>query len=244
MELPTSHYSMDHQVHNVQGRQLTLQDSFVLPSDQSSQHSPMMSSLSPCNTFFSGYLDCALESLRYLLEVERLPTDHPLVLGLQCQLYDTYRILHMQYEFDTHFKVGANATDVDESVKENYEISVNSNIAHPQDKHCGRDLNDEICKDVKAITGDINEHNEARANLSKYALQGADTETNKLDTGDPEIVEKLQASGLSIDAQKTALALAEQIYSLLNGDEDESDIDDTDDDESTDEGFEEMTETA
>ena len=101
-----------------------------------------------------------------------------------------------------------------------------------------------VCKDVKAITGDINEHNEARANLSKYALQGADTETNKLDTGDPEIVEKLQASGLSIDAQKTALALAEQIYSLLNGDEDESDIDDTDDDESTDEGFEEMTETA
>lgn len=174
--------------------------------------------------FFTGYLDCSLEALKYLLEVEGLPMDHPLVYGLQCQLYDTYRLLQLQHQFDTHFQVNT--------------------------------ANENKCENIKASDDCLGEHTKQaddptdqtamlNYNVTESGLKSKESgEAVHIDAADSEISEKLQASGLSAEAQEVAVALAEQIYLMLNGDdaEEESDIESVDE-ESIDEGFEEITGT-
>ncbi|KAK3097737.1 hypothetical protein FSP39_012653 [Pinctada imbricata] len=62
---------------------------------QVTQH-PAMIGLSPlqqAEVVLSGYRDCAAEAIRYLTEVENIPADDPLVLGLQSHLHEKQKHL-------------------------------------------------------------------------------------------------------------------------------------------------------
>lgn len=223
-DLSVSSMASEHEMAVSQGRQSESKSNFILPSVQSSHPSSMLASLLPCNMFFTGYLDCAQEALRYLLEVERLPLEHPLVHGLQCQLYDTYCLLQLQYQFDNHFH--ASAINADNC--ENTETPKDSQVQpeHP--------------KQTSDRTENTSVVNNGVLNSGVNSKQCASV--RYIDANDAEISEKLKASNLSAEAQEVAVALAEQIYSMLNGGDAglDSDVESLDE-ESVDEGFEEMT---
>ncbi|KAH3727332.1 hypothetical protein DPMN_053264 [Dreissena polymorpha] len=185
---------------------------------------PSLSTVEPCNMFFTGYLDCAHEALRYLIEIEKLPTSHPLVLGIQCQLYEHYRLLQLQYMFENLYPAGQ---------------MVHIPNAFPNDVASGSlcEQCDTIAEDETIGLSTIGTHsiNNGCLNSVDCALAPEHSFTQN-STGDI-----LKNSGLPIESQKLAESLADEIYSLLHS-TDDSDDDEFTDEESIDEGFEEMTE--
>ncbi|KAK6170495.1 hypothetical protein SNE40_018876 [Patella caerulea] len=58
--------------------------------------------LSPSSAVMEGFQDCAEEAIRYLIEVEKLAADDPMVVGLREHLYEkqksmlAYPVVHLQ----------------------------------------------------------------------------------------------------------------------------------------------------
>ena len=89
---------MDEGVSLVSGGHLA---SFPVFSPQPAPYSPEVGTSESYLTsvsfeYIKGYLDCAAESIRYLTEVEGLPFDHPLVIGMQQNFSEHMQILKMQ----------------------------------------------------------------------------------------------------------------------------------------------------
>ena len=53
--------------------------------------------LDPTSALVTGYNDCGEEAIRYLMEVEHLPADHPLVVGLRTHLMEQKKALDLAY---------------------------------------------------------------------------------------------------------------------------------------------------
>ncbi|XP_041354866.1 uncharacterized protein LOC121372543 isoform X2 [Gigantopelta aegis] len=56
---------------------------------------PRLPPLDPASALMTGYNDCGEEAIRYLMEVENLPADHPLVVGLRSHLIEQRKALDL-----------------------------------------------------------------------------------------------------------------------------------------------------
>lgn len=198
------------------------------PSVSSQTHG--FSPVYPCNMFLAGYMDCAKEALWYLTEVEKLPWDHPMVVQLKVQLHEQYRMLQLQY------MIGNTLRMCSEKAKE---ISGENNIATGQSSVKKSETSNIVNENNVPDMGTI-ENFEGCAIAKKEILESC----QKSELEDKGRQPSNQSDKeLSPEAQKIAEALAEEIYSLLQSQEDISDIEDDCDNESIDEGFEELIET-
>lgn len=179
-----------------------------VPSMNSSHPSHLLSSLVPCNMFFAGYLDCAQEALRYLLEIEKLPSDHPLVVGIQRKLYDCYSLLQMQYLFGNYLNVDPSGVH-----------NVGSEADGVVDSFEGSRECSDGCQDCQNGNSEI---------------KCSTIDTPSMNSGLNTDVD------LNANGHKIAVALAEELYALMNPEESDSDVEELEGD--VDEGFEEVTE--
>lgn len=88
--------------------------------------------------FLLGYRDCAEEALRFLMEVEHLSNDHPLVIGLKYHLQEQQRCLsfgHVYYdggqEIITDFETNLNDSGISIQGDPNTPMSTES-IINPE----------------------------------------------------------------------------------------------------------------
>jgi len=176
------------------------------------------SAAAPSSKYLQGYVDCAQEALRYLLHVEKLPVDHPLVTDIKSKLYDHYRLLQMNFMFGAGLSVGGGTP----------QFTVNNNMAPV--------FSQEEIQEIPAQAGGDDHVQYEKISECKTS----DQVNGSLDQGRSErqCSDILAASGLSQDGQWLAARLAEEIFCLLSDDGDDSD--DDSDWENTDEGFAEM----
>lgn len=222
------------------------------PASQQETVSP----ITPCNMFLTGYMDCTQEALWYLTEVECLPLDHPIVAGLRWQLHEQYRVLQLQYMLSNNLHV-CNETESSHLHTCNTE---DRNNLHMCDREASGVHNEQLIPLCKGsiTTANVSDRN-GDDNVGMCAIEietesncvaksddiensiAAVTETIQNGQSDPEVDSSPEVE-LSPEAQRVAVALAEEIYSLLQSQDDLSDIDD-DESDYIDEGFEDMTES-
>lgn len=210
------------------------QPSVMEPATHTPQHVAFVPQASPlseqCNLFLTGYVDCMQEAYWFLTQVEKLPLDHPMVLGLKMKLYEQFEMLRLQYMLRNTLRMYN-------------EVELNQNTTDIGSK------NSEITKNV--IGNDVNE------SVGKSAIQtetGSRTNSFSVSTANvphsvdvPNFVQENSSndsddSKLSPEAHRVAVALADEIFSLLQ-DQGQDDFDISDDEEeSIDEGFEELIE--
>lgn len=75
----------------------SVQDSQYLVNDFKAELSPLINE----DPFIQGYIDCAEEAIRYLIEVEGLHHDHPMIIGLRQYLQEQQRIAYIQFVMRT-----------------------------------------------------------------------------------------------------------------------------------------------
>jgi hypothetical protein len=199
------------------------------------------------STFLTGYAECAEEALWYLTEVEKLPQNHPTVVGLKMHLNEQYRMfqikhllpnaLYMSDEDDTE----ADDEENDDSVNADDTIDCVPNCAiykQSVPKCENTDIEYESLKDNDTNGVHKNNSTPSFTNENKSSIPNAtEGENNESE------------SELSPEAHMVAVALAEEIYALLQSrsdakDEQNEEVDySTDTDiESVDEGFDESIE--
>lgn len=189
----------------------------------------------PCNMFLSGYMDCVHESLWYLIEVEKLPLDHPMVVGLKMNLYEQYGMLHLEYMLRQRLRVCLQGEMSQNRLESENEASpevpnvIENGINESANKSAIQTDTVLISKTIVGVPSNAT----GAENVPKHVAEiSNDVQENESATKD---------SGLSPQAQRVAIALAEEIFLLLQGHNDPENSDD-EEEESIDEGFEEMTE--
>lgn len=183
---------------------------------------------SPCNMFLTGYMDCAQEALWYLTVVEKLPWDHPMVVGLKMHLYEQYRILQLQYLLGNSMRM-CNETGSGNSSGKNMATDVNTNENIVTDSDDRTSVNHKLLTDMSVDNTGIS------SAISKHC----DSEIRHTAVvSEPEL-----DTDLSPRANQLAEALAEEIYALIQAQSDTDDTEVEDEDESIDEGFDEVIQT-
>ncbi|XP_052811564.1 uncharacterized protein LOC128239122 [Mya arenaria] len=188
----------------------------------------LFSTLVPGNDYFAGYIDCAQEALRYLLEDEKLPLNHPMVVGIQFQLYEHYKLLQLQFLFGNNLSFHADGVNnasrtEDQNITEKDEQPIDNKVNIPDNVECSQP------SVQSSETGNVSDMGGMKQDDTVARQQGQNSARQRED-------EILANSGLSENAQKLALNLAEELLSLING------SDESDHDGSLDEGFEDMEE--
>lgn len=207
---------------------------FSASGDQNN-HMQTFGPVTQCNPFFTGYIDCAQEALWYLTQVEKLPFDHPMVMGLQMHLWEQYKMLQIQQMLRNNLSMcGKNEPVIGEAHANIKQINV-------------------AVKDNKELTSAIElkcEDISGKSAIRTDVVKAKDKELPQTELRDDKHADNADQndSELSPEAQKVAEALAEEIFSILNAENDlddynYSDEDGGDESESIDEGFEEMEES-
>lgn len=191
--------------------------------------------------FLTGYTDCAQEALWYLTEVEKLPPNHPTVVGLKVHLHEQYRMFQMQHlllnvwnmcdneeeafpdtDYESESDGGMKADDT--------EGSVTKRAIHSDDVP--------NCENTNIESGFIHvEDMKVDQKNNNYKISAEELRHDDKEQGNET------ESELSPEAHMVALALAEEIYSLLqsrNETDEQQDYSSSTDDESIDEVFDEM----
>ncbi|XP_045199174.2 uncharacterized protein LOC123553535 [Mercenaria mercenaria] len=222
-------------------------------ASQSQQRQPFI----PTNMFLHGYKDCAQEALWYLTEVEKLPPDHSTVVGLKEHLYEEYRLFRMQHMLRNALQMcneedmykalpGTKLNQERENDVDTFDVILNgakesvTKCAIQSESVPKCEKNVQECS-FTANTDSVQKNNKGiSSNFEEQSVKSPMFEDQENDS----------ETELSPEAYKVAVALAEEIYSLLQGQDDvieeQGDLDywsDTDiENESADEGFEEMIE--
>ena len=169
--------------------------------------------------FFTGFSDCAGEALRYLVDVEGLPPNDPMVLGLKQHLYEKQRLL----ELDLLLRNRLQLTSLD-SVP---------------DVHAEANLKHEHCETI----GDSNEPNTDSETICKYKDSVADlTMKANASIAAPERSEMdhiNENNSSEIDVPKKVADLVNELFSLLQEEENDMYLES---DSEMDEGFDEIIE--
>ncbi|KAL4232569.1 hypothetical protein ACF0H5_007259 [Mactra antiquata] len=211
-------------------------------SQSNINHGDKVGPVSKWNPFLTGYIDCAQEALWFLTQVEKLPWDHPTVVGLQIHLWEQYKMLHLQQMLGDSLKVCNNEQ---ENVID--EIQLDSQQNHV------------ITNDGDKINSAIDEHSEDISENSAIRTETIINDDSKLSHSELKYNNNMNLDKkepqLSPEAQTVAEALAEEIFHILNTDDNDLDFDsytdeeDEEDDEeedseneSKDEGFDEVLE--
>ena len=164
--------------------------------------------------FLAGFSDCAEEAVRYLVEVEGLSQNHPMVVGLKQYLFDKQRILELNIMLQNNFQLTPSEPNQfrnSEPVTKGglHEHTVHSNISTEQ---------------VHSSFENSTKEQEPVSQLHKPDSLGS----NNCDPASiiPEGTEQLVSD------------LVDEIYSLLQEEDDMY----LDSDSEVDEGFDELTE--
>lgn len=208
--------------------------SVVEPAMHTPQHVALVPQQSPlseqCNLFLTGYVDCMQEAYWFLTQVEKLPLDHPMVVGLKMKLYEQYEMLRLQYMLRNTLLM-YNEVELNQN-----KTGIRSKDSDITKNVIGNDVNENVEKSaIWTETGSRTNSFSASTDCVPHAVEVPIVvqENSSNDSDDSE---------LSPEAHGVALALADEIFSLLQG-QGQDDFDESDDEEeSIDEGFEELIE--
>ena len=175
--------------------------------------------------FLTGFTDCAQEAIRYLVEVEGLPSHDPMVLGLKQHLYEQQRIYELNLLLRNSFQLNTY----------NSEHDLCSEVNKVKQNTCENVMNSGLVSH-ESVEDSVNksrhENPVDECNINNSASIHEQEQRN-----DSEQIKHMHIDSSETDVPNKVAELVNELFSLLQEEENDMYLDS---DSEVDEGFEEL----